>query len=188
MGRYPSGQRKLTVRSRVVQGIIMNSKAKGNLAVATAIRHFVSSGYTVSLPLGDSAKYDLVVEREGEFQAVQCKFAGHEGNAGIYSVPLYVCGGNHSAGSRRIKYDRSDFDMLFVLCANGQSYLIPVEEVAGMSTINVGRNSKWSRWERYLLRNGDDNCSPPEESVGENSSNSVKPVKLVTPSQAVTAK
>jgi hypothetical protein len=162
----------------------MNSKAKGNLAVATVIRHFVSEGYTVSLPLGDSAKYDLVVEHKGRFQAVQCKYAGYEGNPGIYSAPLYVCGGNRSAGNRRVKYDQSDFDLLYILCANGRSYLIPVEEVAGMSTVNVGRNSKWSKWENYVLHDGGDNCSPAEESVGDNSSNSVKPAEMVTPSQA----
>jgi hypothetical protein len=154
----------------------VNSKVKGNLAVAAAMRHFVSEGYTVSLPFGDSAKYDLVVEREGGFRAVQCKYAGQENSPGIYSAPLYVCGGNRSAGNRRVKYCQSDFDLLYILCANGRSYLVPVEEVAGMSTINVGRNSKWSKWERFAIQDGD-NCSPTEEFVGENSSNSVKPVE-----------
>jgi len=54
----------------------MDNKQKGNLAIASAIRHFVSSGYTVSIPLADTAKYDLVVERNGTFQAIQCKYAG----------------------------------------------------------------------------------------------------------------
>ncbi len=66
----------------------MDNKHKGNLAIASAIKHFVSVGYTVSLPLSDTAKYDLVVERDGTFQAVQCKYAGHERNSGIFSVPL----------------------------------------------------------------------------------------------------
>ena len=79
----------------------MDNKQKGNLAVASAIQHFVSGGYTVSIPLADTAKYDLVVERDGRFQSVQCKYAGYEGNRGIYSVPLYVSGGNRSAGNRR---------------------------------------------------------------------------------------
>jgi hypothetical protein len=92
----------------------MDNKRKGNLAVASAIKHFVSAGYTVSIPLMDTAKYDLVVERGSIFQAVQCKY--------------------------------------------------------------VGRESKWSKWERYLLSNAGDDCSPTEESVGDNSSNSVKPV------------
>lgn len=54
----------------------MDSKQKGNLAVASAIAYFVSSGYTVSVPLSDTAKYDLVIEKQGVFQAVQCKYAG----------------------------------------------------------------------------------------------------------------
>jgi hypothetical protein len=104
----------------------MDNKHKGNLAIASAIKHYVSAGYTVSLPLSDTAKYDLVVERDGAFRAVQCKYAGHERSQGIFSVPLYVCGGNRSAGNRRVRYQEGDFDLLFVLYANGQMYAIPL--------------------------------------------------------------
>ena len=109
----------------------MNNKAKGNLALSSAIHHFVTKGCTVSIPLADTAKYDLVVERDGEFLAVQCKFAGYGKKNGTYSVPLYVSGGNRSAGNRRIIYEMRDFDILYVLCANGNRYAIPLHEVAG---------------------------------------------------------
>jgi len=148
----------------------MNNKQKGNLAIASAIKHFVSNGYTVSIPLADTAKYDLVVEQGGVFLAIQCKYAGYEGNPGVFSVPLYVSGGN-----RRLKYQDKDFDILFVLCANSRMYAIPFSEVAGHTTVNVGRKSKWAKWEQYILPSTGDECSPTEESVGENSSNSVKP-------------
>ena len=153
----------------------MDNRQKGNLAIASAIRHYVSAGYTVSIPLSDTAKYDLVVERNGRFQAVQCKYAGYEGNSGIFSVPLYVSGGNRSAGNRRIRYQREDFDLLFILCANGRTYAIPLYKIAGHTTVNVGRGSKWSKWEKYLLPKAGDDCSPTEESVGEHSSKSAKP-------------
>jgi len=48
-----------------------DNKLKGNIALAGAIAHFVTMGYTVSIPLADTAKYDLVVEIGGNFQAVQ---------------------------------------------------------------------------------------------------------------------
>lgn len=143
----------------------MDNKLKGNLAVASAIVHFITVGYTVSIPLADTAKYDLVIESNGNFQSVQCKYAGFERSAGIYSVPLYVAGGNRSAGNRRIKYQIKDFDFLFVLCASGRKYLIPFQEVAGRTVINVGRKSKWSKWEEYSLNTGED-CRPVEESSG----------------------
>ena len=41
----------------------MDNKHKGNLAIASAIKQFVSVGYMVSLSLSDTAKYDSVVER-----------------------------------------------------------------------------------------------------------------------------
>jgi hypothetical protein len=140
----------------------MDNKQKGNLAIASAVKHCVSSRYTVSVPLADTAKYDLVVERDGKFQAVQCKYAGYEGNRGIFSVPLYVSGGNRSAGNRRVKYLPGDFDLLFILCANGNQYIIPFEEIADQITVNVGRASKWSKWERFLLPKTGDDCSPTE--------------------------
>jgi hypothetical protein len=76
----------------------VDNRQKGNLATASAIHRFVSAGYTVSIPLTDTAKYDLVVERDGRFQAVQCKYAGYEGNQGLYSVPLYVSGETGAPG------------------------------------------------------------------------------------------
>ena len=164
----------------------MDNKQKGNLAIASAIRHFVSVGYTVSIPLSDTAKYDLVVEKDGTFQKVQCKYAGHERNPDIFSVPLYVSGGNRSAGNRRVKYQQGDFDILFALCANGRVYVIPFQRIVGQTTINIGRKSKWSKWEQYFTPGTSDDCSPTEESVGENSSNSAKPSGLATPSQAPT--
>lgn len=154
----------------------MDNKQKGNLAAASAIHRFVLAGYTVSIPLTDTAKYDLVVEQDGRFQAVQCKYAGYEGNQGLYSVPLYVSGGNRSAGNRRIKYQEQDFDLLYVLCANGRAYVIPFAAIAGQTTINVGRSSKWSRWEQYLFAEPGGDCSPAEEFAGENPSKSVKPL------------
>ena len=136
------------------------------MAVANAIHYFVSEKYTVSIPLADTAKYDLVIERDGTFQAVQCKYTGYERNPGIYSVPLYVSGGNRSAGNRRIRYKSSDFDLLYVLCANGCTYLIPFQEVVGQLTISLGRENKWAKWEKYRLASIGDNCRPTEESVG----------------------
>jgi len=161
----------------------MDNKYKGNLAVASAISHFIAQGYTVSIPLADTAKYDLVVERDNIFLAVQCKYAGYEKSTDIFAVPLYVSGGNRSAGNRRIKYQLKDFDILFILCATGRRYAIPFQEVVGQVTINIGRNSKWSKWVHYLLSTGDD-CRPTEESVGQFSSNSVESLEVTTPSQA----
>jgi PD-(D/E)XK endonuclease len=152
-----------------------DNKYKGNLAVASAITHFIATGYTINIPLADTAKYDLVIERDGVFQAVQCKYSGYEKSPGIYAVPLYVSGGNRSAGNRRIKYQKKDFDILFVQCASGRKYAIPFAEIVGQSTINVGRDSKWSKWEEYLLDTSE-NCRPVEEFTGQSSSNSMKPV------------
>jgi hypothetical protein len=129
----------------------------------------VARGYVVSIPLSKSAKYDLVVELDGKLSRVQCKYAGYGRRTG-----LYVSGGNRSAGNRRIKYEVLDFDLLYVLCESGGTYCIPMNQVQGRITLNLGRDSKRSRWEPYRLSAGEIR-SPVEESTGEPLPKSAKP-------------
>ena len=53
-----------------------NRKDKGRAGLSVAIAYFGCNGYTVSTPLNDTQKYDLVIEKDGIFQSVQCKFGG----------------------------------------------------------------------------------------------------------------
>jgi hypothetical protein len=48
---------------------------KGDLATARAVFTFTRMGFDVSIPLTESAAYDLVVDASGELYRVQCKFA-----------------------------------------------------------------------------------------------------------------
>lgn len=54
--------------------VITNNQQKGNAGLSLAIGYFGSNGYTVSVPLNDTQWYDLVIEKDGVFQTVQCKF------------------------------------------------------------------------------------------------------------------
>jgi hypothetical protein len=40
----------------------MNSKQKGDIALAKAIAYYIEAGYEVLLPIGDKRPYDLVIE------------------------------------------------------------------------------------------------------------------------------
>jgi hypothetical protein len=44
---------------------VRTTQRKGDRAVATAIASFTSRGWDVSIPLTESAAYDLVVDRDG---------------------------------------------------------------------------------------------------------------------------
>ena len=69
---------------------------------------------------------------------------------------------NKQKGNLAIASAIKHFDILFALCANDRAYAIPFQEIAGQTTVNVGRKSKWSKWERYFLPGTGDDCSPAE--------------------------
>lgn len=46
---------------------------KGDIAELAVAKRFLELGYWVSIPFGDDAPYDLVVDMDGEFKKVQVK-------------------------------------------------------------------------------------------------------------------
>lgn len=116
-----------------------NSKKQGDVGLGVAIGWFSSKGYSVSVPLTDSQDYDLVVEMNGKFCAVQVKTTFHTTEYGVYQANLRVFGGNRS-GTGKIKYfnTTSTIDYIFVLTERGDMYLIPSSDVTSKATINLG--------------------------------------------------
>jgi hypothetical protein len=51
------------------------TQRKGDIATSRAIATFTAMGYDVSIPLTESAAYDLVVDNGTRLARVQCKFA-----------------------------------------------------------------------------------------------------------------
>ena len=124
----------------------MNSKRKGSLAVGEAIANFISKGITVLIPISDCDKYDLVIDENGVFKRVQCKYSGGKESSGAYIAYLYTYGG-YREKTYHTKYKDGDFDLLFVYCGNKDKYLIPAEKIMGKSKISVGKRS----WKEYLI-------------------------------------
>ena len=103
--------------------VVRNNKDKGRAGLSLAIAYFGSNGYTVSLPINDTQWYDLVVEKDGVFQTVQCKMTGSEDN----SVVIQSCG-----GTKGTVYDsilNHPLDLLFCADIDKNLFLIPVEDL-----------------------------------------------------------
>lgn len=116
----------------------MNSKYKGDIGLSKAIAHFMESGYEVLLPIGDKRPYDLVVEKDGILQKVQCKYTSHKTKYGIYLVPLRIKGGNRSSGNTAKIYNKEDFDILFAYTSEGTMYNIPFKDVDCTNSYSLG--------------------------------------------------
>lgn len=118
-----------------------NTKQQGNIGLGSAIQYFSQKLYTISLPLNDSQDYDLVVEDfDGTLKKVQVKTSSHLNRFGNTEVRLSVQGGNSKQNYIHKKANEVLYDWLFILCDNGDRYLIPKEIIKDLkSTITVGK-------------------------------------------------
>lgn len=123
----------------------MSSKEKGDLAVASAIHHYMSNGYEVCLPIGDKRPYDIIVELDGNVSRVQVKYAGFYNAVRQHKVALRITGGNQSFKVAK-KYSDSDFDELFVYTANHRKFSIPWRDIKARNEINI-EHMKYSSYE-----------------------------------------
>ena len=109
---------------------IETNKDKGNAGLALAIAYFGTNGYTVSTPLNDTQWYDLIVEKDGIFQTVQCKFTASKDN----SISLRSTGGTKGSVYDNVK--NHPLDLLFCVDKNIHMYVIPMQDLLEVDNVN----------------------------------------------------
>ena len=114
------------------------NKQRGNAGLSYAIAYFGCNGYTVSVPLNDTQDYDLIVDDGTNLKKVQVK-ATSQMKGEEYVVSLKSCGGTKGAIYKTVKY--TNIDLLFVLCANKDAYLIPKDVITQCSSLTLKSNS-----------------------------------------------
>lgn len=123
----------------------MNTKSKGDFAVAQAIAKLYSLGYEVLLPIGDRKPYDLVFDDSNSLQKTQVKFAG-KNPKGHFLANLRITGGNRSFNYAR-KYNDDDFDYLYVYTADNRHYLIKWSEIRFRNALTIDDK----KYQKYLI-------------------------------------
>jgi hypothetical protein len=98
---------------------VRTTQRKGDIATSRAIATFTAMGYDVSIPLTESAAYDLIVDDGKQLARVQCKYA----NQARRQVDLRRIHSN-SAGYVVKRAAEGSYDWLFVLDGEGSEYLI----------------------------------------------------------------
>ena len=97
-----------------------------------AINYFTIQGYTISLPLNDTQWYDLIIEKDGIFETVQCKATQTENN---------IIDFRSTGGTKGIEYDNilnhSKLDWLFCVDKNLNMWLIPVKDLCNKKQITL---------------------------------------------------
>lgn len=97
-----------------------------------AINYFTCQGYTISLPLNDTQWYDLIIEKDGLFQTVQCKCTGTDNG----EINLKSTGGTNGSVYDSI-LNHSELDYLFCVDKDYNMFLFPMSAI-----INSGNTKK----------------------------------------------
>lgn len=110
----------------------MNRKEIGRIGLSMAINFFTCQGYTVSLPLNDTQWYDLIIEKDGTFQTVQCKATQTKDD----SISL-----RNTGGTKGIVYDKVinhlNLDYLFCVNKDLKMWNIPVKDIIDSGNTNA---------------------------------------------------
>ena len=121
-----------------------NSTIQGNVGLGYAIQYFTSQGYIVSIPLNDSQAYDLVVDMGDGPKRVDVKTTRLKDNRRKNSSYIVTIKQHNS--SRKLPYDPTTKDYLFILTEDGTQYLIPSDAIWQKTELHLGKN-----YDRYIL-------------------------------------
>ena len=97
----------------------LNTSQIGQIVEQKCIVFLLERGFTVSIPVGNYAKYDLLIEKNNQFYRIQCKHA----NIIETGFKMKTCVQARDGSRRGYTVEDCDF---FMTEANGKFYLFPV--------------------------------------------------------------
>ncbi len=111
----------------------MLSKDKGELSELKILTHLKKLGYVISIPFGQTARYDLLVDLEnGHFKRVQCK----TGKLKDGSIKFNCCSNHHKKGIRNSYLGQADCFMVY--CPDNEKiYEIPITKDTPRSSMSL---------------------------------------------------
>ena len=110
------------------------TQRKGDIAVSQAVATFTKLGYDVSIPITESAAYDLIVDTGSDLARVQVKYTSTD------DVDLRKVHSN-SNGYVVGKYKDKDFDWLYVYTESGDEYIYQ-KSLIGRTSLALTKMSK----------------------------------------------
>ena len=119
---------------------------QGNVGLGRAIAYYTSQCIPVLLPLNDTQKYDLVVDKDGKLQRVSVKTTKGRSSSGTsFNVQLKNCGGT-SKQSKIRNFDNTSCDILFVVTIEGTMYEIPSSLIKAHTQLTLSKD-----WDDYIV-------------------------------------
>lgn len=132
----------------------VNRKQIGRTGLSMAINYFTLQGYTVSLPMNDTQWYDIVVEKDGKFETVQCKATQTKEN----TIDFRSTGGTNGKVYDNL-LNHSELDYLFCVNKDLDMWLIPIKDITTTRQITLrtepNKNNQGFQTYKYRVRFSD---------------------------------
>jgi hypothetical protein len=119
----------------------MDTKQIGNLTELQCLTRFYELGYSVSIPYGDSEKYDMILDTGKNLYRIQVKHGNVKMNSEEQDESLIIktrwqSGYTKNSSYKDHKYSKNEIDF-FATHYQGKNYLIPVEECSLEKTLRI---------------------------------------------------
>lgn len=130
------------------------TKSKGNITELTCLMGFMSMGFDCSIPYGDCARYDMIVDTGDELLKVQCKSSSNPIRNGVRDLDAFhfstVTQTANTKETIRRRYDDEQIDY-FATCYDNKVYLVPVSECSTDNPIIANMDNYSVRENRVVL-------------------------------------
>lgn len=117
----------------------INTKKIGNLTELQCITKLYELGFAVSIPFGNSEKYDIIIEKNNKLYKVQIKHANpHKDELNEIDYVSFKCTweGHNRTGYTRNFYSKEEIDY-FATYYNNECYLVPVTECSQCKILRI---------------------------------------------------
>ncbi|HEU0185197.1 MAG TPA: group I intron-associated PD-(D/E)XK endonuclease [Blastocatellia bacterium] len=99
-----------------------HTNVKGNVSESAALNAFSKAGFVVSVPFGNGAPYDLIVDTSKRLLKVQVKTGRLRDGCVLFAAQRI----NGHYGTKRYRYDEGEIDLFAVYCQENEAvYLVP---------------------------------------------------------------
>lgn len=116
-----------------------NTKRIGNLTELQCATYLYELGCSISIPFGNSEKYDLIMDYNNKLYKIQCKHSSEQFNEDgqIYGIMFKtVWQGHNSQGYKKYQYSPEEIDF-FATSYNGKCYLVPCSQCSNEKTLRI---------------------------------------------------
>lgn len=111
---------------------MINVKAIGAQTELQCITYLHGLGYDISIPWGDNARYDFVLDVNHKLYKIQCKTSSLK-DEGVYHFQTSSSRAN-TKGMTRVSYKKEEVDY-FCTFIEGRCYLIPFDETSSREKV-----------------------------------------------------